>query len=302
MARTETQPSAVDRVDLPVEGMTCASCATRIERGLGRLEGVDEARVNFASRTATVLYDPTVVQPDAFRSKVADLGYSVLDRRPDDDAVELNAIRLRVIVAIALTIPTLLISMVPPLMFDGWQWVALVLSTPVIFWAGWPFHRAALVNLRHGATTMDTLVSLGTLAAWTWSVIALVFLGAAEGGMGMGGIFGSGDGAHVYFETGAAIVALILLGRYFEARARSQSGRAIKALLELGAKTARLESGEEIPIASLEKGDRFVVRPGEKIATDGRVIDGASAVDVSLLTGEPVPVEVQSATKSSARP
>lgn len=291
MARTDTQPSAVDRVDLPVEGMTCASCATRIERGLGRLEGVDEARVNFASRTATVLYDPTVVQPDAFRSKVADLGYSVLDRRPDDDAVELAAIRLRVIVAIALTIPTLIISMVPPLMFDGWQWVALVLSTPVIWWGGWPFHRAALVNLRHGATTMDTLVSLGTLAAWTWSVVALVFLGAAEGGMGMGGIFGSGDAAHVYFETGAAIVALILLGRYFEARARSQSGRAIKALLELGAKTARLESGEEIPIASLEKGDRFVVRPGEKIATDGRVVDGASAVDVSLLTGEPVPVE-----------
>ena len=292
MARTEAQPSTVNRVDLPVEGMTCASCATRIERGLGRLEGVDEARVNFASRTATVLYDPTVVQPDAFRSKVADLGYSVLDHQPVDDAVELHAIRLRVIVAISLTIPTLLISMVPPLMFDGWQWLALVLATPVIFWAGWPFHRAALVNLRHGTTTMDTLVSLGTLAAWTWSVIALVFLGAAAGGMGMGGIFGSGDGAHVYFETGAAIVALILLGRYFEARARSQSGRAIKALLELGAKTARLESGEEIPIASLEKGDRFVVRPGEKIATDGLVIDGASAVDVSLLTGEPVPVEV----------
>jgi Cu+-exporting ATPase len=292
MARTETHLSGVDRVDLPVEGMTCASCATRIERGLGKLEGVGEARVNFASRTATVLYDPSVVQPDAFRIKVADLGYSVLDRRPDDDAVELHAIRLRVIVAIALTIPTLLISMVPPLMFDGWQWVALALSTPVIFWAGWPFHRAALVNLRHGATTMDTLVSLGTLAAWTWSVVALVFLGAAEGGMGMGGILGSGDGAHVYFETAAAIVALILLGRYFEARARSQSSSAIKALLELGAKTARLESGEEIPIASLEKGDRFVVRPGEKIATDGRVVEGASAVDVAMLTGEPVPVEV----------
>lgn len=292
MAGTDTQPSTIDRVDLPVAGMTCASCATRIERGLGRLEGVDEARVNFASNTATVLYDPTVVQPDAFRTAVADLGYSVLDRPPDDDAVELHALRTRVIVAIALTIPTLIISMVPPLMFDGWQWVALVLSTPVIWWGGWPFHRAALVNLRHGATTMDTLVSLGTLAAWTWSVVALVFLGAAEGGMGMGGILGSGDGAHVYFETGAAIVALILLGRYFEARARSQSGRAIKALLELGAKTARLASGEEIPIASLEKGDRFVIRPGEKIATDGRVVEGASAVDVSLLTGEPVPVEV----------
>ncbi len=284
--------TTLGRIDLPVEGMTCASCAARIERGLGRLEGVDEARVNFATRSATVLYDPAVVQPGAFRSKVADLGYAVSDRAPDDTESEMRGLRTRVVIAIALTVPTLLISMVPPLMFNGWQWVALVLSTPVIFWAGWPFHRAAVVNLRHGTTTMDTLVSLGTVAAWTWSVVALVFLGAAEGGMGMGGILGSSDGAHVYFETGAAIVALILLGRYFEASARSRSSRALRTLLELGAKTAMLESGEEIPAASLEAGDRFVVRPGEKIATDGRVVDGASAVDVSMLTGEPVPVEV----------
>ena len=154
--------------------------------------------------------------------------------------------------------------MVPAFMVDGWQWIVFVLSTPVIFWAGWQFHRATLVNLRHGAVTMDTLVSLGTTAAWLWSVVALFFLGATSTGM-------SGDaGAHVYFETAAAIITLLLLGKYFEARARRRSGDALHALLELGVKTARLESGVEIPIGELAVGDRFVVRPGEKIATDGR--------------------------------
>jgi P-type Cu+ transporter len=279
------------RVDFRVDGMTCASCAARIERGLGRLDGVGRAQVNFTTHTATVVYDPAVVRPDRFREKVGELGYSVPDRNAEEPGDELDRLRRRMTLAIALTIPTLLISMVPALMFDGWQWVAFVLATPVIFWAGWPFHRAALANLRQGAATMDTLVSLGTVAAWTWSTVTLLFLGAATG-MASGGLSGSGDGHHVYFETGAAIVALILLGRYFEARARSRSGSALRALLELGAKTARLESGDEIPIASLEVGDRFVVRPGEKIATDGRVVNGASAVDVSMLTGEPVPVDV----------
>ncbi len=280
-----------ERVDFAVEGMTCASCAGRVERGLGRLEGVERAQVNFATNTATVVYDGTVVRPDRFRDKVSELGYSVPDQthpEPDDGLVSL---RRRVTVAIVLTVPTLLISMVSAFMFSGWQWLAFVLATPVIFWAGLPFHQAALVNLRHRAATMDTLVSLGTTAAWAWSTVALLFLGAGSG-MASGGIFDNGNGHHVYFETGAAIVALILLGRFFEARARSRSGQALRALLELGAKTARLENGEELPIASLEVGDRFVVRPGEKIATDGRVVEGASAVDVSMLTGEPVPVDV----------
>jgi Cu+-exporting ATPase len=283
------------RVDLPVDGMTCASCASRIENGLGELGGVADAHANYGTKRATVVYDPRTTDTDAFEATISGLGYSVPhDERPeerDPEAEELRNIRPRLYVAIALTIPVLLISMVPPLNFHGWQWVAFVLSTPVILWAGWPFHRAALVNLRHGATTMDTLVSLGTLAAYAWSVVALVFLGAAEGGVAMGGAFGGGDAAHVYFETASVIVSLLLLGRFFEARARRRSSHALRALLELGAKTARLENGEEVAVESLQVGDRFVVRPGEKIATDGRVIDGSSAVDVSMLTGEPVPVE-----------
>ncbi|HLM18156.1 MAG TPA: copper-translocating P-type ATPase, partial [Acidimicrobiia bacterium] len=200
-----------------------------------------------------------------------------------------------------LGIPVIAISMVPGLQFAGWEWVAFALSTPIVLWSAWPFHRATLANLRHGATTMDTLVSLGTIAAYVWSVVALVFLGASgtatsggmSAGMSMGAVFGGvGDGPHVYFETASAIVALLLLGRYFEARARGRSSHALRALLELGAKTARLENGDEVPVASLRVGDRFVVRPGERIATDGAVVEGASAVDVSMLTGEPVPVDV----------
>ena len=166
-------------------------------------------------------------------------------------------------VAVALTIPVVAISMVPGLQFAGWEWVAFALSTPVILWSAWPFHRATLVNLRHRTTTMDTLVSLGTIAAYVWSVVALVFLGAGEQGMSVGAVFGgAGDGPHVYFETAAAIVTLLLLGKWFEARARRRSGDAIRALLELGAKTARLEDGDQIPAADLRVGDRFVVRPG----------------------------------------
>ena len=203
----------------------------------------------------------------------------------------------RLVVAVVLGIPVLAISMVPALQFAGWEWVAFALSTPIILWSAWPFHRATLVNLRHRATTMDTLVSLGTIAAYVWSAVAVVFLGAADqamsGGMSLGAAFGGGsDGPHVYFETASAIVALLLLGKYFEARARGRSSHALRALLELGAKTARLENGDEVPVAALRVGDRFVVRPGEKIATDGIVVDGASAVDVSMLTGEPVPVDV----------
>jgi Cu+-exporting ATPase len=295
-AETTAPSTELERVDLPVEGMTCASCATRIERGLTRLPGVTQAHANYGTKRATVVYDPARTGPDDFEATVAGLGYAVAHppraEERDPEADELRDLRPRLIVAIALTVPVLLISMVPPLMFGGWQWVAFVLSTPVILWAGWPFHQATLVNLRHRATTMDTLVSLGTLAAYAWSVVALVFLGAAEGGVSMGGVFGGGDAAHVYFETAAVIVTLLLLGRFFEARARRHSSHALRALLELGAKTARLDNGDEVAIERLRVGDRFVVRPGEKIATDGRVVDGSSAVDLSMLTGEPVPVEV----------
>jgi P-type Cu+ transporter len=286
----------LQRVDVPVDGMTCASCAGRIEKGLAELPGVAEAHANYATKRATVVYDPGTTGAGDFEAAISGLGYSVPradgGEERDPEAEELRTLRPRLYVAIALSIPVLLISMVPPLQFGGWQWVAFALATPVILWAGWPFHRATLVNLRHGTTTMDTLVSLGTLAAYAWSVVALVFLGAAEGGVAMGGAFGGGDAAHVYFETASVIVALLLLGRVFEARARRRSSHALRALLELGAKTARLVNGDEVPVESLRVGDRFVVRPGERIATDGRVVDGSSAVDVSMLTGEPVPVEL----------
>jgi Cu+-exporting ATPase len=274
--------------------MTCASCAARLESGLARLAGVRDAHVNFATRRARITYDPAVTGPASFAAAAADLGYAVPGGEPPDpDLDEQRALLPRLVVAVALTIPVVAISMVPGLQFAGWEWVAFALSTPVILWSAWPFHRATLTNLRHHTTTMDTLVSLGTVAAYVWSIVALVFLGAGEQGMSVGAVFGgAGDGPHVYFETASAIVALLLLGKWFEARARRRSGNAIRALLELGAKTARLEDGEEIPAASLRVGDRFVVRPGEQIATDGTVVAGASAVDVAMLTGEPVPVEV----------
>jgi Cu+-exporting ATPase len=292
-------PHRLERHDLPVAGMSCASCAARIESGLNGLPGVATAHVNFATNRATVTYDPALTGPTSFSAAVAELGYSVPSELPaDPEADELHDLWPRLVVAIGLGVPVVAVSMVPALQFAGWEWVAFVLSTPIILWSAWPFHRATLVNLRHRATTMDTLVSLGTLAAYLWSVVALVFLGAAEQStsMGMSGaIFGgAGSGPQVYFETASAIVALLLLGKWFEARARGRSSHALRALLELGAKTARLEDGDEIPVAALRVGDRFVVRPGEKVATDGTVVDGASAVDVAMLTGEPVPVDVTS--------
>jgi len=290
----------VEHCDLPIEGMSCASCAARIEKALTAQPGVRDAAVNFASKRATVTYDPHAVHRGELTRTVSDLGYGVLDEAPvDAEADELRDLRPRLYLSIALTIPVLLISMVPGLQFGGWQWVAFALSTPVILWCGWPFHRYAIAALRHGTTTMDTLVTIGTLAAYIWSTVALVFLGAADhdGGMSLGAMF-SGDGElHVYYETATAIITLLLLGRFFEARARRRSSHALRALLEMGAKTARLESGEEVPITDLRVGDRFVVRPGEKIATDGRVVDGASAVDMSMLTGEPVPVDVETGSE-----
>ncbi len=264
-------------LDLPIEGMTCASCAARVEKGLAEVPGVATATVNYATARATVRFDPDVVGRPVLARTVADLGYRVPDSEPaGPESDEARSVLRRLVPATVLTLPLLVVSMVDRWHFDGWEWWALAFSTPVVWWAGWMFHRATLVNLRHGAVTMDTLVSVGTIAAWTWSLGAVLAV----------------DTADMYFETAAVIITLILLGRYLEARARGRTAHAMRALLALGAKTARLENGDEVPIANLVVGDRFVVRPGEKIATDGVVVDGASAVDVSMLTGESVPVEV----------
>ena len=260
--------------ELPIEGMTCAACAARIGRGLSGLDGVEEANVNYATARAVVSYDPDAVDTAAFSTTIQKLGYAVA---ADGDASEEQLAELgrRLVAAVVLSVPTVAISMVSALQFGGWEWVVAALATPVVWWVGWPFHRTALRNLRHGSTTMDTLVSMGTGAAWAWSAVALF---AVDG--------------HVYFETAAVIVTLILLGRWFEARAKRRSGDAIRALAGLGASTARLEDGTTIDIDDLRVGMRLVVRPGEKVPVDGLVVDGASSVDASMITGEPVPVVV----------
>jgi P-type Cu+ transporter len=267
------------RAQLALEGMTCAACATRIEKKLNKLDGV-EAAVNFATEQAAVRYDADSVAVADLVAAVESAGYRARAEGEADDARErTQELRTKLIVAAALTAPLAALAMLPPLQFDGWEWLALALATPVVFWAGLGFHRAALTNARHLAATMDTLISIGTLAAWSWSVVALVALG----------------GGDTYFEVAGVITTLILLGRFLEARARRRSSAAIRALLELGAKEARvLRDGSEdvVPVEELRVGDRFVVRPGEKIATDGVVEDGFSAVDQSMLTGEPVPVDV----------
>ena len=269
-----------ERVRLEIGGMTCASCAARIERKLNKLDGVT-ASVNFATEKAAVSFDPARVAVDQLIEAVEATGYSAaLPHARDEDDDPTRSLRLRLSVAVVLSVPLVVLAMVPPAQFAGWEWLAFALSAPVILWAGLAFHRAALKNARYGSATMDTLISLGTLAAFLWSAVVLV----------------GGLAADTYFEVGAVITALILLGRYFEARARRRSGAAIRALLELGAKSARvLRDGEEVEIAvsELSVGDLFVVRPGEKIATDGVVEEGTSAVDQSMLTGESVPVDVE---------
>jgi P-type Cu+ transporter len=276
----------LERVDLAVGGMTCAACATRIERRLNKLDGV-EAAVNYATEQARVSFDPARADVRALVAAVESIGYSASLSRATTDATQRGDaaraerhLRRRLALAVVATLPLVLVSMVPPLMFDGWEWPALALAAPVVLVAGWPFHRAAALNARHFAATMDTLVSIGTLAAFVWSAVVLVF----------------GLEADTYFEVGAVITTLILLGRWLEARARRRSGEAVRALLDLGAKEARVvRDGVEVlvPAVQLVAGDRFVVRPGEKIATDGIVEEGASAVDQSMLTGEPLPVEIE---------
>jgi Cu+-exporting ATPase len=305
MATSETT-----KLELPVQGMTCASCANRIERKLNKLDGV-EATVNFATEKAAVSYDPAAVEPDQLLGAVEAAGYTATLPAPtrpapgeavpaEEDAAEreLGGLRTRLIVSGMASLPIFLIAMIPPLQFDYWQWLSLQLATPVVLWAGWPFHRVAWQNLKHGQASMDTLISLGTLTALGWSAVALFFLGAGEPEMRMTFqlIPEQGGGTEVYFEVATVVTTFILAGRYFEARAKRRSGAALKALLELEAKEVSVleEDGSErrIATAELEAGQVFVVRPGEKIATDGEVVEGHSAVDESLLTGESVPVEV----------
>ncbi|MCW2493537.1 MAG: carbonate dehydratase [Frankiales bacterium] len=295
-------------VELSVGGMTCSSCAARIEKKLNKLEGVT-ATVNYATEKATVRYDPAAVAPADLVATVEATGYTA--RLPQPPAAsnatgdpgnepdrELSALRQRLGISAALTLPVLLLAMIPAAQFDNWQWLSLTLASPVVAWGGWPFHRAAWANLRHGAATMDTLVSMGTLAAFGWSLYALFFGDAGMPSMRMHFdlVATSGNGAsEVYLEVASAVTVFILAGRYLEARAKRRSGAALKALLELGVKdVAAIRNGIEtrVPADQLLPGDEFVVRPGEKIATDGVVVDGSSAVDESLLTGESIPVEV----------
>ncbi|MFF5795671.1 heavy metal translocating P-type ATPase [Streptomyces albogriseolus] len=299
------QQEARSEVELLIGGMTCASCAARVEKKLNRMEGVT-ATVNYATEKARITYPPGVEVADLITT-VVKTGYTAEEpappRRDEEETAsgtdpETAALRTRLIVSVLLALPVVLLAMVPPLQFDHWQWLSLTLAAPVVVWGAAPFHRAAWTNLRHGAATMDTLVSVGTLAAFGWSLWAL-FLGDA-GEPGMRHPFeltvSRTDGAStIYLEVAAGVTAFLLLGRYLEARSKRQAGAALRALMELGAKDVTvLRDGREVrvPAERLSVGDRFVVRPGEKIATDGTVVEGASAVDASMLTGESVPVDV----------
>ena len=311
-ARADREPGE-QRVELEIGGMTCASCAARIEKKLNRMDGVT-ATVNYATEKAKVEYGGAVAVGDLIATVEA-TGYTAAVPAPpvapaggsggpgDGTAApaedrELTTLRERLTTAVVLAVPVIALSMVPAWQFTNWQWLALTLTSPVVTYAAWPFHRAAFTNARHGAATMDTLVSVGTLAAYGWSLWALFFGDAGMAGMTHPFAFTvsrGGAGSEIYLEAAAGVTAFILAGRYFEARAKRRAGAALRALLELGAKdVAVLRDGREVrvPIGELAVGDQFVVRPGEKIATDGVVRDGGSAIDASLLTGESVPVEV----------
>jgi P-type Cu+ transporter len=295
---------SAENLELPIDGMTCASCANRIERKLNKLEGVT-ASVNYATERATVEFDPATVAPEQLVSAVEAAGYraalpatAAAPAAGEEDPTA--PARRRLLVSALLTLPVLVLAMIPPLQFDNWQWLTLTLAAPVVVWGAWPFHRAAALNLRHATATMDTLVSVGVLAAFGWSLYALFLGDAGDPGLRMEFdlIPDSAGGTHeLYLEVASAVTVFMLAGRYFEARAKRRAGAALTALLELGARdVAVLDDGgaeRRVPIERLAVGDRFVVRPGEKVATDGVVEQGTSAVDESLLTGESLPVEKQ---------
>ncbi|GHD43666.1 carbonate dehydratase [Streptomyces mirabilis] len=305
-----TATAAPSEVELTIGGMTCASCAARVEKKLNRMDGVT-ATVNFATEKAKVSY-PVGVQVADLIATVVKTGYTAEEPPPPrletperatdavgaDEDPELASLRERLVVSTLLALPVVLMSMVPALQFDNWQWLSLTLSAPVVVWGALPFHRAAFTNARHGAATMDTLVSVGTLAAFGWSLWALFWGHAGMPGMRHGfdlTVSRTEGSSTIYLEVAAGVVAFILLGRYLEARSKRRAGAALRALMELGAKdVAVLRDGREvrIPVARMATGDRFVVRPGEKIATDGTVVEGSSAVDAAMLTGESVPVDV----------
>jgi Cu+-exporting ATPase len=306
---TTTRQSDATEIDLEIAGMTCASCAARIEKRLNKVDGV-EATVNFATERAHVVASVPVTA-DQLIDQVAAVGYSARPARTaatpddsdrpeqeDDGDAELQSLRTRLVVSAILAAPVVVLAMVPALQFRNWQWLSLTLAAPVVIWGGAPFHRAAWQNLKHGAATMDTLISLGTLAAFGWSLYALFIGDAGMPGMKMSLSFGVARGSgsnEIYLEVAAAVTVFILAGRYFEVRAKRRSGAALRELLRLGAKDVavlRDDTEVRIPIADLNVGERFVVRPGEKVATDGVVEDGTSAIDASLLTGESVPTEV----------
>ncbi|MFB0626342.1 heavy metal translocating P-type ATPase [Streptomyces sp. AB3(2024)] len=304
---TTITPGAA-QVELAIGGMTCASCAARIEKKLNRMDGV-EATVNYATEKARVTFDADISVADLIATVEA-TGYTAKEPAParaqgpsgageePEEADELRPLRQRLTAAVALAVPVIAMAMVPALQIDYWQWLSLTLAAPVVTYAAWPFHRAAWTNARHGAATMDTLISVGTTAAFLWSLWALFFGTAGTPGMTHAFEFtiARTDGAgNIYLEAAAGVTAFILAGRYFEARSKRKAGAALKALLELGAKEVTvLRDGHEVtvPTADLQAGMRFLVRPGEKIATDGTVVEGSSAVDASMLTGESVPVEV----------
>ncbi|MGV0577063.1 heavy metal translocating P-type ATPase [Mycolicibacterium elephantis] len=288
-------------IELSIDGMTCASCANRIERKLNKIDGVT-ANVNFATEKARVTYGDGVT-PEELVGTIEKAGYqahlptrdTAAEPAEDDPAASL---RRRLLIALALTVPVIAMAMAPALQFPNWQWLSLTLAAPVVVWAGWPFHHAAWANLRHRTATMDTLISMGTLAAFGWSIYALFWGTAGVTGMThpfeltIGRTDGSGN---IYLEVAAGVTTFVLAGRYFEARAKRRAGAALRALLELGAKDVVVLRGgaeQRIPVDQLAVGDQFVVRPGEKIATDGVVVQGNSAVDASMLTGEPLPVDV----------
>jgi len=282
-------------IQLNIEGMTCASCATRIEKALNKVEGV-EASVNYATEQATVLGDaPT----EALLTAIENAGYHahVHSDQPSTGVDPMVALRNRLIISASMTLPVMVLSMVPPFQFLYWQWVVFALAVPVATWGAWPFHRAAAINVRHGVATMDTLISVGVGAALGWSLYALFFGGAGMPGMTMTlELFGQpGEGSHeIYLEVAAAVTTFMLLGRYLEHRAKRDAGAALRALMESGAKEATVvRDGVEklLPLAMVTQGDVMVVRPGERIPTDGEIVEGAAAIDTSMMTGESVPVE-----------